>query len=187
MKNLDNITLETDRLILRKVKIEDAADMYNNWCKDENVSKYLPWDTHKNIEATKAVINMWIEEYKEDFSYEWIVVLKENSEPIGTIGLYKKHISDESAEIGYVYGTKYWGKGYASEALKKVLDFLLNQVGFACIEAFHLSVNPGSGKVMEKAGMKKDATLKSCRIDKTTGQRCDSVHYYILKDEIIER
>lgn len=53
MEHLGTINLETNRLILRKFKIEDAEDMYNNWASDNEVTKYLSWKTHLNIEETK--------------------------------------------------------------------------------------------------------------------------------------
>ena len=55
MHHLGTFNLETDRLILRKFKIEDATDMYNNWASDNEVAKYLSWKTHLNIEETKEI------------------------------------------------------------------------------------------------------------------------------------
>ena len=57
MNDLGTITLETERLILRKFKIEDAEAMYNNWATDPECNKYLSWDLHKNIEETINRIN----------------------------------------------------------------------------------------------------------------------------------
>ena len=61
MNHLGTINLETDRLILRKFKIEDAEDMYNNWASNSEVTKYLSWETHLNIEKTKEILKSWIE------------------------------------------------------------------------------------------------------------------------------
>ena len=60
MNHLGTINLETDRLILRKFKIEDAEDMYNNWASNSEVTKYLSWETHLNIEKTKEILKSWI-------------------------------------------------------------------------------------------------------------------------------
>ena len=183
MKDLGTLTIETDRLILRKITIEDAIDMYNNWCKEDLVSKYVPWSTHKDVEETKTIISKWIEEYKNEHTYNWIVVLKENNEPIGTISVTKRYIEHKTCEIGYVYGSKYWSKGYGTEALKAVINYLINDVGFSCIQSCHIDVNPASGKVMEKSGMILDGVLHSCKIDKSSGKRCDLVNYYILNNK----
>lgn len=75
MNDLGTILLETDRLILRKFKIEDAEAMYNGWATDKECNKYLTWDIHKNIDQTKEILKSWINEY-ENGSYNWIVELK---------------------------------------------------------------------------------------------------------------
>ena len=60
---------------------------------------------------------------------------------------------DSSCEIGYVLGKDYWGRGMMTEALKAVLDFCFTQAGFQKVRARYASLNPASGRVMEKAGM----------------------------------
>ena len=66
---------------------------------------------------------------------------------------------DKSAEIGYCYGKKYWGNGYATEALREVINYLKN-TDIELITAKHSIYNPQSGKVMEKAGMKYIGTFE---------------------------
>lgn len=68
MKHCGTQLLETDRLILRRLVIEDAESMYYNWASDPEVTKFLTWPTHKNIDVTKALLNEWIPFYeKEDY------------------------------------------------------------------------------------------------------------------------
>lgn len=180
MNDLGTITLETERLILRKFKLEDAESMYNGWATDKETNKYLSWDIHKNIDQTKEVLKKWIDDY-ENGSYNWVVELKSNNELIGAICVFdirKKHLN---CEIGYCYGSKYWGNGYATEALKRVIDYLINDCNFHLVEARHMSGNPASGKVMEKAGMKKEAVLKDRRINKYTKELNDLIIYSITK------
>ena len=180
MNDLGTITLETERLILRKFKLEDAKDMYNNWATDKECNKYLTWPLHKSIEETKEVIQKWIDEYGNG-SYNWVVELKNTNELIGSISVVRMHKKDLNCEIGYCYGSKYWGNGYASEALKKVIDYLLNDCNFHLLEARHISGNPASGRVMEKAGMKKEAVLKDRRINKYTKELNDLIIYSVSK------
>lgn len=96
----------------------------------------------------------------------------------------RKRDKFQTCEIGYNYGSKYWGNGYATEALKEVCRYLLDKVGYRLVEAQHISANPASGRVMEKAGMKKDGVLRQRQIDKITGIVCDLVSYSITKDEL---
>ena len=173
--------LETERLILRPFTLEDADAMYNNWASDPLTPRYITWDVHENVEVTKKIIELWISEY-ENGSYNWLVELKNNHEPIGSISvIYDK---DLVVEIGYCYGSKYWGNGYATEALRKVIEFFLLEKNYYMVEAKHISGNPASGRVMEKAGMKKETILRNRKINKDTKERNDLVIYSITKEEL---
>lgn len=182
MNDIGMKTLETERLILRKFNLEDAEGMYNNWATDPLCNRYLEWSLHKNIDETKAIISMWIDEYDKG-AYNWIVELKDTHEVIGSITAVHIHKEDLNVEIGYCYGSKYWGNGYGTEALKRVIDFFLNDCNMHLVEACHISGNPASGRVMEKAGMKKDAILRDRRINKDTNGLNDLIFYSITKEE----
>lgn len=184
LKEIGTKKLETPRLILRRFIIDDVEGMYNNWASDSETCKMLSWDAYKNKEEVFSVINSWIKEYEDPFSYNWIVELKESGEVIGNICDIKCDLTHETCELGYCYGSKYWGNGYASEALRATIEFLIQEVGFRLIEAKHISENPASGKVMEKAGMKKDGVLRSRRINKYTKKINDLIVYSILKEEL---
>lgn len=175
--------LETDRLILREFKIDDAEAMYRNWATDPECCKYLAWDVHQNLDETKSVIQKWIDEYQKG-SYQWVVELKENHEIIGSITVVRVHEEHKTAEIGYCYGSKFWHHGYATEALRCVIEYLLNECGFYLVECGHISGNPASGRVMQKAGMKQDAILRERHINKVTKERNDLIYYSIKKDEL---
>ena len=173
--------LESERLILRKFKIEDVSNVYNNWATDYETSKFLSWQPHKDIEVTKKVVQTWINEY-ENGSYNWIVEIKDNHEPIGSISVVNE--KDSVAEIGYCYGSKYWGQGYATEALRTVIEYLLNEEYFYLIEARHIRGNPASGKVMQKAGMKYECYLRDRKFNNVTQKRDDLLVYSIKKEEL---
>lgn len=183
MNCIETKTLFTDRLILRKFKIEDADGMYKNWATDFECCKFLSWDVHQSIEETKSVIQSWINEYEKG-SYNWIVELKDTHEVIGSISAVTISIKDNTVELGYCYGAKFWGNGYATEALRAVIEYLLDECNLYLIEARHISGNPASGKVMAKAGMHKDAVLKNRRINKYTKERNDVIIYSIMKEEL---
>lgn len=176
--------METDRLILRKFSLDDAEEMFKNWCTDSSVNKFLGWELHKNVNETKDIINKWIKEY-EDGAFNWVIELKDTHELIGSMTVIDIHEKDLNAEIGYCSGPKFWGKGYSTEALKKVLDFLFNEVGLHLVEAYHIVENVGSGKVLEKAGMKREGILRERQYIKSLGKYSDWVVYSITKDEFI--
>lgn len=183
MNNLGTVTLETERLILRKFKIEDAENMYNNWASDPEVCKYLSWNYHKDVEETKEIVKMWINNYENNF-YQWVVELKETHEIIGSIGAVNVREKDLNVEIGYCYGKKYWNKGYGSEALKKIIEFFIKECGCHLVEAMYMSDNPASGKVMEKVGMTKETSLRDRIVNKETDKLNDLIVYSITKNEL---
>lgn len=177
MINVGTRTIETERLILRKLEISDLEQVYNNWCSDPKVSKYVTWDMHENIEQTKEYIKFKLGLYEKDYRFDWVVVIKETNEVIGEIDAVKQSLNYNLVELGYCYGSKYWNNGYATEALKAVIRYLKEVALVEKVTACHISTNPASGRVMQKAGMNYDATLKEYVVDKNTKERADLVYY----------
>lgn len=112
MKDLGTKTIETERLILRRFKMEDAEAMYKNWASDAEVTKFLTWPPHRSNEVTKKVLQDWINNYEKDDFYQWAIILKENGEePIGTISVVDKDEEVNMVHIGYCIGRKWWNRG----------------------------------------------------------------------------
>lgn len=153
LKHLGTVTLETDRLILRRFTAEDAEEMFRNWASNPHVTRCLTWTPHADVAETRRVLARWAQEYGHKDFYEWAVVPKDLGVPIGSIGLAYCPEDPHSCEAGYCLGEPWWGRGYASEALRAVLDFALNVVGYRSVTAKHAMENPASGRVMQKAGM----------------------------------
>ena len=172
--------IETRRLILRQAIIDDAEAMFRNWANDPEVTKFLTWPTHGNVETTGKLLAGWVENYKQDDYYQWMIVLKETNEPIGsitasTVGRAK------TAHIGYCIGKSWWYRGIMTETLTAVIDFLFAEVGYHRVEAMHDPNNPHSGNVMKKCGMKYEGTLRQA--DRNNQGICDACYYGILKTE----
>lgn len=172
--------LITERLILRAINEDDYEDIFNCWTSDFEVSKYVTWEPHKNSNQTKKLVDYWVKDYDNEYTYRWIVTLKQDGSIIGMIDVIDKNIQYMTAEVGYCYGSKYWGNGYASEALSKVVEYL-HQEGFPTVYAQHFISNVSSGKVMQKAGMKFEGQLKSRVINKE-GKREDVCIYSSVKE-----
>lgn len=178
MKNL-----ETERLILRKWLVSDAEMAYSNWATDEEMHKFVSWPIHKSINETENLINNWIEEYN-NVSYNWVVEIKNIHEIIGNIAVGKVNKKQNTCDLGYCYGSKFWGNGYGTEALRAVAEYLLNDENFHLVEAAHVSNNPASGRIMQKAGMHKDGELRERRLSKIDNKYYSLVWYTILKEEL---
>ena len=174
--------IETERLILRRLTIKDYEAAFRNWCSNPNVARYTLWDVHKSPETTKNLFTMWEKEYEKNDTFRWIVELKSTHELIGTIDVASKHfLPFETAEIGYCYGEDYWGRGYATEALKRVIKYLFDEVEIEVIFADHMERNPNSGKVMKKAGLSFEGIERGRVLDRD-GNRNDLLCYSILKE-----
>ncbi|MCH5196160.1 MAG: GNAT family N-acetyltransferase [Oscillospiraceae bacterium] len=181
MKHCGTQRLETERLILRRFVIEDANAMYKNWASDDDVTKYLIWQTHSSIEVTKSIIEEWVSSYGDEKFYQWAIELKEIEEPIGSISVVHMNESAEMVHVGYCIGKTWWNKGITSEALRAVMDFLFDAVEVNRVESRHDPRNPNSGKVMKKCGMKYEGTLRSS--DRNNQGICDASYYGILRTE----
>lgn len=152
--------LETDRLILRRYTESDAEPMYTNWASDPEVSKFLTWPTHASVEVTKSLVTDWITRYENPNYYNWVIELKENGEVIGNISGVEVIEKIEAIEIGYCMGKAWWGRGIMPEALRAVMNYLFEEVGMNRVCARHDVNNPKSGRVMQKAGMMYEGTLR---------------------------
>ena len=101
MRNIGTKTLETARLILRPFCVEDAGAMYHNWASDHDVTRYLTWPTHTDETVTRALLEDWVKQYRDDRYYQWAIVPKENgSAPIGSIAVVSLDDDVQKATIG---------------------------------------------------------------------------------------
>lgn len=160
MKHLGTVTLETERLILRRYVTEDAEAMFRNWVNDPEVTRYLTWQSHGSIELTRKINLSDVSKYDNISHYQWAVVLKSLNEPIGGINVVEIDEGLNSFGFAYRIGKSWWRQGFASEALKSVIKFLFEQVGANRITATYDTRNPNSGAVMRKCGMSYEGTLR---------------------------
>ncbi len=141
--------IETERLILRKLKESDLDPIFN-WASDEEVTKYVTFPTHKAKEDTKEILDLWLSEYKKEKTIRFAIENKETSEVMGMIDV-PRFISEVCPEIGYISAKKYWGKGYMTEACKAMVNYLF-ELGYKKIVIRAMVENIGSNRVIEKAG-----------------------------------
>jgi len=179
MNHIGTKTIETERLILRKWRIDDAEDVFC-YCSDETI---VP-APHINVNQTKNELEKWIKDYEKMDTYEWGIELKTIKKIIGVIFVVKKDDKNEVCRIAYTLSKIYWNNGYATEALYHVLRYLLNDVGYNRVEGGHFVDNPASGRVQEKAGMKYEGTKRQNSINWKTGKLTDSKIFGIIKDDL---
>ncbi len=170
----------TDRLILRMFKMNDASAMYENWAKDERVTKYLTWAPHKSVEETSKLLEFWCEAYENESTYNWAI--EYNGKLIGNVSVVRLSERDERVDIGYCLGYDYWNKGIMSEAVRAVIDYLFAEIGVNRVTISHAADNPASGKVAGKCGLTYEATKRGY-FKYGDGQFMDVIDYVILRGE----
>lgn len=184
LQHKGTVTLESERLVLRRFTMDDAEAMFNNWACDAEVAKYMRWNAHKNIDETKNVLLNRVGMYSSLSTYHWAIVLKGIDIPIGNIVLISSNEYDMCAEVAYCLGRQYWGQGIVTEALITVLIFGLKEVNFNRIEAYHAVRNVASGKVMKNAGMKYEGRMRKKYLSHVGFE--DSDLYAILREDLID-
>ena len=153
--------------------------MFRNWASDPEVTKYLTWATYEKVECAYPILDLWIRAYEKPEFYQWMIVLKELEEPIGSISVVRQNDRVEEAEIGYCIGRRWWHKGIMTEALAAVVNYLFGEVGMNRVAARHDPNNPHSGGVMRKCGMQYEGTTRSS--DRNNQGICDAAHYGLLR------
>lgn len=156
--------------------------MFYNWASDDRVCRYLTWKLHDNIEETKLLLDHWINSYMKKTEYNWAIEIKAINQVIGSISVVHYQEANRSCEIGYCIGYDYWNKGFTTEALYAVIEYLFEETDFHRIEAKHDTQNPASGKVMQKCGLTYEGTLKESVIRKD-GSFGSMKVYGILKSD----
>ncbi|MDI7743123.1 GNAT family protein [Lysinibacillus fusiformis] len=172
--------LETERLILRKVTVDDAEDMFS-YASNEEVTKYVTWNPHKTLTDTKEFINLIISKYESSQVAPWGIEYKANGKFIGTIDFVWWQPNHKIAEIGYVISQDYWGKGFTTEAAKEIMKFGFTNMDLVRIQARCFLENIGSARVMEKAGMSFEGIIRKGMYVKEQHQ--DLKMYSILEEE----
>lgn len=143
--------LETERLLLRRIRREDAQRIFDFWAGDPEVTRYLTWQPHTSVEVTELVMDHWLAEYEKPDTYRYGIELKESGELIGMIDVVE--YLDGCPEIGYCSGRPAWGHGYMTEALQALCEMLFDE-GFKTIFIRAQRENIGSNRVIQKAGFR---------------------------------
>ena len=186
MQHKGTVRLETDRLILRRFRLDDSGAAFQNWTSDKRVTEFLRWPAHDTVNTTKKIIQTWVDGYARDDFYQWAIVLKNNGNgPVGTISVVDRNDALNILHIGYCIGSRWWNQGITSEALAAVIRFFFEQVGAGRIDSRHDPRNPGSGKVMENCGLTREGILR--RSDWNNQGVCDAVWYAILREDYFEK
>ena len=158
-KSTGTVRIDTERLALRRFMETDADDLYENYGSDDNVRRFISFFPCSTREGAREFIDMHIQRYQatRDF-YGWAITL--DGVVIGSIGLFDIDHESDSCEIGYSLGSRWWGLGYATEAVSAVLDFAFNTLGAHRIQATYHPDNIASKRVLEKVNMRYEGVMR---------------------------
>lgn len=142
--------LETTRLILRPINSKDAYDIFININNDQEVLAYFGAPYHENFNASSIDSLVYLS--NDPQAYCWGIELKETHECIGIMLQQNRNDYTGSIEVGYAIGSRFWNKGYVSEALSEVINYLFKVVNYHKISAGCIMDNVASKRVLEKCG-----------------------------------
>lgn len=174
-----NERLETERLVLRPVKLADAEDMYE-YASDKETTYYV-FETHQSLDDTRhSIATYFLANPLGKFGLE----LKKEQKLIGTMDI-RVDMKKSKGEIGYVLNGKYMKKGYATEAAKALLKFAFETLELEKVTATCDARNTASEAVMKRLGMQKEGHSRHHELWKN-GEWIDMLYYGLLKEEYFE-
>ena len=181
MKHLGTVTLETERLILRKCMESDYKDSYKYCCSDPELCRLQGFGVHSSDEVTRRSFKEKEERYKIDPSYyEWAIVRKEDNQFMGEIVLVHYDEFNNDMELGYHLGKAFRGHGYMQEALNEIIRFAFEDLDLSEVYALILNDNINSQKVSKSGNLEYAETIEDHKDDVYEGP-IDK--YVITKDK----
>jgi ribosomal-protein-alanine N-acetyltransferase len=149
--------IETPRLVTRRPVLEDAASIFERYARDPEVTRYLTWRPHQNIDRTREFLRRCCAFWESREAFPWVITPKGETRPIGMIDLRPQ---GERVEIGYVLAQPFWAQGYMTEAARAVIEWVLSQPEIYRVWAVCDVENTASARVLEKVGMQREGVLR---------------------------
>ena len=173
--------LRTERLILRKLRREDVRDYYERIGSSEAVTRHMLFQPHRSIDDSVASIEKTLRRYETGKCFRWGITLRGDDRIIGVFDLLAFDERENRCSFAYMLGEHWWGRGYATEAMKAVFRFAFEEMGIETITVDHFAENPASGAVMRKALMRQTG-IRPGAYEKN-GALHDAVCYELTRKE----
>lgn len=149
--------IETARLRLRQLVLEDANAIFEEYAQDPEVTRYLVWRPHRHIDETREFLRRCCIAWKEGSAYPWAIIRKEDDRLLGTVEI---RVEGHAINLGYALAKLFWGNGYTAEAIRPIIEWGLKQDGIYRVWAVCDLENQPSARVLEKAGMSREGILR---------------------------
>ena len=160
----------------RKPVLADAPAIFETYATDPEVTRYLVFEPYDEIEE----LNQWLSQTIQDWNSKpgIMYLLFKKDKPQELVGSFSIRVEGSKAEVGYLLARPYWGQGMMTEVMRYWTDWALSKPDVFRLEAFFDVENPASGRVMEKAGMEFEGTLKRYSIHPNLSKEPRDVHCY---------
>jgi [ribosomal protein S5]-alanine N-acetyltransferase len=151
--------ISTERLHLRKPRMDDAPAVFDGWAKYPEVTRFLTWHPHQSIEQSEALMKRSIDGWDGDTNFRYLLEIKESGALAGMIEL---RLEKEPFKMSFGYTGAYaqWGKGYMTEAVRASINWAFQQPDICRVYATADVENIPSQRVMEKAGLQREGLLR---------------------------
>ena len=186
-------TFETSRLRLRRPRMEDAPSIYARYASDPEVTRYLPWRPHKDIEETQAFLSRLLDALESGGTCAWLIESREDRRLIGLMTMNidsareGDFLSTEEERrqfykvlIAYHLAQSEWGQGYATEAARALVDWALDEPRVLRIWTVADVDNAASVRVLEKLGLVREGVLKRWSIHPNISSEPRDFYCYAL-------
>ncbi|HLI52277.1 MAG TPA: GNAT family protein [Thermomicrobiaceae bacterium] len=172
--------LETQRLRLRQLTLDDADEMFA-YTHDPEVARYTFWEPHVSVEQSRAELALAVAAHEAGRPTHWGIEHRIDHRLIGNCGFKWWDSNAASAEINAYLSRFYWNQGLVTEAVREVLNYGFHEMGLHRIQACCEPPNVGSARVLEKVGMTYEGTLRQADYDK--GEYHDLRIYSVIRGE----
>jgi len=149
--------LRTERLTLRRPRLEDAAALFEEYTHDAEATRYLSWRPNQSVEETARFLEGCPKRWQEGGEFVWVITVGAEDRPVGTIGC---RAAGCKAGLGYALARRCWNQGLMSEAARAVSDWAIGCPRIFRVWACCDCENLASARVMEKCGMQREGILR---------------------------
>lgn len=171
--------LATERLDLRELDESHVDSLYRVWT-DPAVIKYLVLEPFVEVGQARGMVSLLRDLYPNQ-GMRWAIVERSSDSIIGTCGFHRLSLEHQRAEIGYELDSKFWRKGFMSEAVGEVLNYGFDAMGLNRVEALVTAGNEGSAGFLRSVGFSLEGTLRQYELAR--GEFQDQWMFSLLRED----
>ena len=153
------MNLQTSRLHLRPVRVNDAPDLFAGRG-DPQVMRYWDWPAQESVDQVRSIIQNHIGEIDSGRTQWWAVAMSPRGPAVGEVDLSEIDLHHKRAEVGFLFRRAVWGQGLAHEATERVMRYGFDELGLERLWARFHAGNEASRRLLEKLGFAHEGTLR---------------------------